>query len=49
MNNFRLEIYNKILLEQDNNIKKEMEKRFNQLNCIYCFDLKTVLSKYHIM
>ena len=42
MTNFRTEIYNKILLEQDRNIKKEMEKRFNELNCLYCFDTKTL-------
>lgn len=42
MSIFRSEIYNKILLEQDSNTKKEMEKRFNELNCLYCFDLKTV-------
>lgn len=44
MTNFRTEIYNKILLEQDSNsnTKKEMEKRFNELNCLYCFDTKTL-------
>jgi hypothetical protein len=42
MSNFRSEIYNKILLEQDSNTRKEMEKRLNELNCLYCFDLKTV-------
>ncbi len=42
MNNFRSEIYSKILLEQDINTKKEMEKRLNELNCLYCFDSKTV-------
>ena len=42
MSNFRTEIYNKILLEQDSNTKKEMEKRFNELNCLYCFDSKTL-------
>ena len=42
MSNFRSEIYNKILLEQDNNIKKEMERRLNELNCLYCFDIKTL-------
>jgi hypothetical protein len=42
MSNFRSEIYNRILLEQDNNIKKEMEKRLNELNCLYCFDVKTL-------
>lgn len=42
MSNFRTEIYNKILLEQDSNTKKEMEKRFNELNCLYCFDTKTL-------
>ena len=42
MSIFRSEIYNKILLERDSNTKKEMEKRFNELNCLYCFDLKTV-------
>ena len=39
MSNFRSEIYNKILLEEDSNAKKEMEKRLNELNCLYCFDL----------
>ena len=34
MSNFRTEIYNKILLEQDSNTKKEIEKRFNKLNCL---------------
>jgi hypothetical protein len=42
MNNFKTNIYNKILLEKDSNVKKEMEKRFNELNCLYCFDIKTV-------
>lgn len=42
MSNFRSEIYNKILLEQNSNTKKEMEKRFNELNCLYCFDSKTL-------
>jgi hypothetical protein len=42
MSNFRSEIYNKILLEQDSNTKKEMEKRLNELNCLYCFDSKTL-------
>ena len=42
MNNFRSEIYNKILLEQDSNTKNEMEKRLNELNCLYCFDSKTL-------
>ena len=42
MSNFRTEIYNKILLEQDSNTKKEIEKRFNKLNCLYCFDTKTL-------
>lgn len=42
MTNFRSEIYNKILLEEDSNAKKEMEKRLNELNCLYCFDLKTL-------
>jgi hypothetical protein len=42
MSNFRSEIYNKILLEQDSNTRKEMEKRLNELNCLYCFDSKTV-------
>lgn len=42
MSNLRTEIYNKILLEQDSNTKKEMERRFNELNCLYCFDVKTV-------
>jgi hypothetical protein len=42
MSNFRSEIYNKILLEEDSNIKREMEKRLNELNCLYCFDSKTV-------
>jgi hypothetical protein len=42
MSNFRTEIYNKILLEQDSNTKQEMEKRFNELNCLYCFDTKTL-------
>jgi hypothetical protein len=42
MSNFRSEIYNKILLEQDNNTKKEMEKRLNEINCLYCFDSKTL-------
>lgn len=42
MTNFRTEIYNKILLEQDSNTKTEMEKRFNELNCLYCFDTKTL-------
>jgi len=44
MTNFRTEIYNKILLDQDSdsNTKKEMEKRFNELNCLYCFDTKTL-------
>lgn len=42
MSNFRSKIYNKILLEQDSNTKKEMEKRFNELNCLYCFDSKTL-------
>jgi len=42
MSNFRTEIYNKILLEKDNNLKKEMEKRLNEINCLYCFDTKTL-------
>jgi predicted nucleic-acid-binding Zn-ribbon protein len=42
MSNFRSEIYNKILLEPDSNTRKEMEKRLNELNCLYCFDSKTV-------
>lgn len=42
MSNFRIEIYNKILLEKDDNTKKEMERRFNELNCLYCFDSKTL-------
>ena len=42
MSNFRSEIYNKILLEKDTNTKKEMEKRLNELNCLYCFDSKTL-------
>lgn len=42
MSNFRSEIYNKILVEKDSNTKKEMEKRFNELNCLYCFDSKTL-------
>ena len=52
MSNFRTEIYNKILLEQDSNTKKEMEKRFNELNCLYCFDTKTLWdyrSKEHVI
>ena len=42
MSNFWSEIYNKILLEPDSNTRKEMEKRLNELNCLYCFDSKTV-------
>jgi hypothetical protein len=42
MSNFRSEIYNKILLEEDINTKKEMKRRLNELNCLYCFDLKTL-------
>ena len=42
MSNFRSDIYNKILLENDINTKKEMEKRLNELNCLYCFDSKTL-------
>ncbi len=42
MSNFRSEIYSKILLEQDINTKKQMEKTLSEINCLYCFDLKTV-------
>jgi len=42
MSNFRTEIYNKVLLEQDSDTRKEMEKRLNELNCLYCFDSKTL-------
>lgn len=42
MSNLREEIYNKIVPEQDSNIKTEIEKRLNELNCLYCFDIKTV-------
>jgi hypothetical protein len=42
MSNFRSEIYNKVLLEKDSSTKREMEKRLNELNCLYCFDSKTV-------
>ena len=42
MSNFRTEIYNKVLLEQDSNTRKEMEKRLNEVNCLYCFDSKTL-------
>ncbi len=42
MSNLRSELYSKILLEQNINTRQEMEKRLNELNCLYCFDLKTV-------
>jgi len=42
MSNFRTEIYNMILLEQDSNTREEMVKRFNELNCLYCFDSNTL-------
>ena len=41
MSNLRSELYSKILLEQDINTRQEMEKRLNELNCLYCFDLKS--------
>jgi hypothetical protein len=31
-----------ILLEQDSNTREEMVKRFNELNCLYCFDSNTL-------
>ena len=40
--NLRSEIYSKILLEEDEDVRKEMEKRLNEINCLYCFDIKTV-------
>lgn len=40
--NLRSEIYSKLLLEEDQDVRKEMEKRLNEINCLYCFDLKTV-------